>query len=892
MHSLHHQLHTVEELGLGYLDLVHETLPQILHDNAVATGEEAEHTLDKVLFVSIELDPILHVFGKIKLLGSPEHRHMILVHLPQICVLNGEDDEAIRVLLEEGLFGLPLATLRDGHVTNLCGVNRIRDLFGCLGSGGGGRHQVLLAAIFGSHRCPRPRERSAPVKLAVLHRTHYKGEPGRPPATPPSRMTVPLNDEQTAALKAVQRGRNLFLTGAGGTGKSHTIRAICEWGRKAGIRIAVTALTGCAALLLGQGAKTLHSWAGIGLAREAPHELAEAVKRNRRAARRWIDTNLLIIDEISMMTPELLEKLDLVARRIRKRPDLPFGGLQVVFAGDFCQLPPVQRGVSGEEMRFVFECDAWSTIVQETVELVQILRQRDPVFQEILTEARMGRLSPESIAHLEERMNLPWQENEIRPTLLFTRNAEVDAINRKNLDALEGDRRRFDVQTVVMDKAPTGANRLASPDDPDVAIALEKLDTDAPYDPHLTLVEGAQVMLIVNLDQERGLVNGSRGVVTGFTPGGLPMVRFLAAGAGGGSVIVDRQNWWLGDYEGIGRSQIPLRVAYAITIHKSQGATLDSALVDIGSNTFEYGQAYVALSRVQTLFGLYVWKMDPRKIRAHPSVVAFYERLAEKRAESTGPTDPATTAPVADDGDPAPVTAMAADLWVTAGLSAPWADIVNPWLASPAGQRLAELLKARIQAGATIAPAPADVFAALRACPDPAAVRVVILGQDPYPTAGHAHGLAFSVSPSVTKLPPSLKNIYKELASDLSVAEPASGHLQTWADQGVLLLNDVLTVTHGAPLSHAGAGWEALTELLLAAVLHAAPHAVILAWGRQAQKKLETPAIRPVLTRHTVLTAPHPSPLSAHTGFFGSRPFSRTNAALAAHGQAEIQWVQ
>lgn len=707
--------------------------------------------------------------------------------------------------------------------------------------------------------------------------------------SPPLRMTTTLNDEQRAALRAVQNGHNLFLTGAGGTGKSHTIRAIVGWARDAGVRCAVTALTGCAALLLGQGAKTLHSWAGIGLARESPADLAEAVKRNRRAARRWIDTQLLIIDEISMMTPELLEKLDLVARRIRKRPEKPFGGLQVVFAGDFCQLPPVTKAARPEDIKFVFECDAWRSIVQETVELVQILRQRDPVFQQLLNEARMGALSTESIARLEERMNLPWQDNDIRPTLLFTRNAEVDAINRKNLDALEGERRRFEVQTVVMDKAPTtGAMRLASPDDPDVAIALEKLDTDAPYDPGLTLVEGAQVMLIVNLDQDRGLVNGSRGVITGFTPGGLPMVRFLATG---GSVIVDRQNWWLNDYEGIGRSQIPLRVAYAITIHKSQGATLDSALVDIGSSTFEYGQAYVALSRVQTMFGLYVWKLDPRKIRAHPSVVAFYERLAESRTAAAPPSDPALPSAVVDeDGDPVPATATAADLWSTEGLPAPWAAIVEPWLQSPAGRRLEELLRTRVAAGTSIAPAPANVFAALRATPDPAGVRVIILGQDPYPTPGHAHGLAFSVSSSIAKLPPSLKNIYKELAADLSVTEPTTGHLQFWADQGILLLNDVLTVTHGAPLSHAGAGWEALTEQLLAATLRAAPHCVILVWGRQAQKKLEAAAIRPLLNRHTVLTAPHPSPLSAHTGFFGSRPFSKANAALAAHGQAPIVW--
>jgi ATP-dependent DNA helicase PIF1 len=682
---------------------------------------------------------------------------------------------------------------------------------------------------------------------------------------------VSLNAEQTAALKAVQRGRNIFLTGAGGTGKSHTIRAITTWAADRGLRVAITAMTGCAALLLGLGAKTLHSWAGIGLAREAPQALAEAVQRNKRATRRWMDTQLLIIDEVSMMTPDLLEKLDAVARRVRRRPAQPFGGIQLVLAGDFCQLPPVVRGPSGESVPlFAFESPLWAELIQETHELIQIRRQRDPVFQQILTEARMGRLSDASVAVLEERKDLPWQDNDIRPTLLFTRNADVDRINRQNLDALEGEQRMFRPETVLSDKPQ---QKFASTSDPEVQTALERLDTDAPYDPNLELRIGAQVMLIVNLDQERGLVNGSRGVVQAYTPGGLPIVKFLSTRE---PVIVERANWWLPDHPSIGRSQIPLRVAYAMTIHKSQGATLDSALVDIGSSTFEFGQAYVALSRVRTLFGLYVWKMDHRKIRAHPAVVAFYEGLAATRT-------PAAEEPEEPSADP-----VAASPWSLDGLSPAWLDIIQPFLASAAGQRLAEQLTARA-ATTSVAPAAEDIFAAFRACPDPAAVRVVILGQDPYPTAGHAHGLAFSVRPSVAKLPPSLANIYKELQADIGTAPP-TGCLSGWAAQGVLLLNDILTVGIGAPLSHAGIGWEELTTALLAATLRVAPHAVILAWGRNAQKKLDAPAVRPHIGRHTILMAPHPSPLAAHTGFFGSRPFSQANAVLRAHGQAEIRW--
>jgi uracil-DNA glycosylase len=155
-----------------------------------------------------------------------------------------------------------------------------------------------------------------------------------------------------------------------------------------------------------------------------------------------------------------------------------------------------------------------------------------------------------------------------------------------------------------------------------------------------------------------------------------------------------------------------------------------------------------------------------------------------------------------------------------------------------------------------------------------------------------AHGLAFSVRPAVTKLPPSLQNIYKELMSDLGIASPpASGCLSSWAEQGVLLLNDVLTVAIGSPQSHAGIGWEHLTAQLLTRVLETAPHVVVIAWGRPAQKKLLLPAVAAGLSRHTVLSAPHPSPLSAHTGFFGSQPFSKTNAALVAHGLSAIKWV-
>ena len=192
------------------------------------------------------------------------------------------------------------------------------------------------------------------------------------------------------------------------------------------------------------------------------------------------------------------------------------------------------------------------------------------------------------------------------------------------MEALTGERRRFIAQTVQMDRG--GPRIFTGTGAPDIQAALAKLDTDAPYDPSLELCVGAQVMLLTNMDQERGLVNGSRGVLTGYSGGGLPLVRFIGFTD---PVVVDRANWWLADPDHVGRSQIPLKIAYALTIHKSQGATLDSALIDIGSSTFEYGQAYVALSRVRSLEGLYVWALDPKRIVCHPVVRRFYESLSE-----------------------------------------------------------------------------------------------------------------------------------------------------------------------------------------------------------------------------------------------------------------------
>jgi uracil-DNA glycosylase len=218
----------------------------------------------------------------------------------------------------------------------------------------------------------------------------------------------------------------------------------------------------------------------------------------------------------------------------------------------------------------------------------------------------------------------------------------------------------------------------------------------------------------------------------------------------------------------------------------------------------------------------------------------------------------------------------------------PLVDIVDPgWAAAladvePAVHAMGEFLRAEIAAGRGYLPAGPDV---LRAFTRPFAdVRVLIVGQDPYPTPGHAMGLSFSVQPHVTPVPRSLANIYTELVADLGVERPSNGDLSAWADAGVLLLNRCLTVRPGTPASHRGKGWEQVTDAAIAALVARGTPLVAILWGRDAQ------SLQPALGDTPIIASAHPSPLSAHGGFFGSRPFSRANELLVRQGAAPVDW--
>lgn len=217
-----------------------------------------------------------------------------------------------------------------------------------------------------------------------------------------------------------------------------------------------------------------------------------------------------------------------------------------------------------------------------------------------------------------------------------------------------------------------------------------------------------------------------------------------------------------------------------------------------------------------------------------------------------------------------------------------WRGVLEPVLASPEARRLGGWLKAEEAAGKQVFPPRGTRLAALALTPLDE-VRCVILGQDPYHGAGQAHGLAFSVQNGV-KVPPSLVNIFKELEADLGLPRAATGDLTPWARQGVLLLNNTLTVEAGQAGSHAGRGWDAVTDACVAAVAASERPTVFILWGSHARKKASrVPALKRG-SHHLVLTAAHPSPLSAHNGFFGSRPFSQANAFLERHGRGHIDW--
>jgi ATP-dependent DNA helicase PIF1 len=420
--------------------------------------------------------------------------------------------------------------------------------------------------------------------------------------------------------------KNIFLTGPAGSGKTFLIKTFVEYCNKINRKVAVTAMTGSAAYLI--KGRTLHSWAGIKLGKESPEKLVENIFKNFRSRVNWKYVDTLIIDEVSMLTQTLFEKLDYIARKIRGN-DNPFGGIQIIVSGDFCQLPPIEEIDLENNKDYCFKSPLWNYIFSHNVCLNCIYRQDDKTFQKILNKIRIGKVDDKINKILFKCTKKKIDKYAaIQPTKLFPYKKDVELINKKHLLKLKNNIITHDIKTEIIELS-NNWNKT------DINYQTNLMNNNNPYVNKLEICIGAQVMLNINLKQELGLINGSRGVIVGIQENTYyPEVEFM-----NGLRMIIEPYIWENEVENKGIikiTQIPLVLSWCMSIHKSQGLSLDCVKIDIGKKIFEYGQAYVALSRVRSLClepeegkneGLYISAYSPDKIKCHKDVLNFYNRF-------------------------------------------------------------------------------------------------------------------------------------------------------------------------------------------------------------------------------------------------------------------------
>lgn len=435
-----------------------------------------------------------------------------------------------------------------------------------------------------------------------------------------------MDPYQEQCFLKMKSGKNVFITGSGGTGKSFLIRTFKnEYPNKK--HLAITSTTGISALEI-EGT-TLHSYLGIGLGVDNAETLFNKIKKNKFIRQKWTNLKTLVIDEVSMLNPVLLETLEELARLLRSN-DKIFGGIQLILCGDFCQLPCVSKSSSVDSL-FCFESKVWSKLNLNIFYLKKSYRQSDTDLFNILNECRLGSLSEESIKILKSRditesslnslgdaIN---KESPIQPTKLFAINKLVDNINNDELSLLIKNTKESYTFPIIVS--------LASP-------SLE--DKCSKYIQNMNVIEqnicvNTQIMITANIDLDGGVVNGSRGKIVGFIKDydskdpnqKIPIVKLKS----GKTIIVNYHSQDVKDENDkllFTIKYMPIRLAYAISIHKAQGLTLDCAQIDF-SNIFEFGQAYVALSRIKSIDSLFLINFKPEKIKCHPKAKEFYENL-------------------------------------------------------------------------------------------------------------------------------------------------------------------------------------------------------------------------------------------------------------------------
>lgn len=409
-----------------------------------------------------------------------------------------------------------------------------------------------------------------------------------------------MNQQQ--ALDLLKLGENVFLTGAAGTGKTWLLNRYIHHLRSHGVAVAVTASTGIAATHL--NGKTIHSWSGMGVRDNLTEADLDALARNRRVKQNYEKTKVLVIDEVSMLHPHQLDMVDRIARHVLDGTR-PFGGLQVILCGDFFQLPPVTRGRTGELTRFAYEADAWHTAGFRICYLEEQHRQKDDALLTILNDIRNGCAGEQTKVPLRTRYKRE-PEGNVRATRLYAHNVNVDRINNEELENLDGRKRSFRMESRGFAQLVDGLKKNC--------LAPETLE----------LKIGAEVMFIRNAS-DGSYVNGTRGVVEGFEEdSGWPVVKTFD----NERIVAAPEEWQYEDNGDVRASitQVPLRLAWAITIHKSQGMTLDAAEIDLGK-AFEPGMGYVALSRVRSLSGLKLMNLNDIALQVHPEILSHDNAL-------------------------------------------------------------------------------------------------------------------------------------------------------------------------------------------------------------------------------------------------------------------------
>jgi len=452
-----------------------------------------------------------------------------------------------------------------------------------------------------------------------------------------------LSTEQQYAFEKFKQGENLFITGPGGTGKTRLIQTFVQYMVDRNINFQVCALTGCAALLLPNcKARTLHSWAGIGLANGPKPKIISSILRNRRKTANWKKVNVLIIDEVSMMSLKIFELVEQIPKSILHN-NKPFGGIQVVFTGDFFQLPPVGNIDEPDTTQFCFESERWTSVfsVQNHIQLKRIFRQTNPEYTELLNEIRWGEISPKYAELLSSYVNRP-KEELIAPVKLFATRAKADFVNQAQYNKLQGEEMVYKMESTasLSTYVNTGESIESSILDESSQLCEEEVGFEIDYLKKntnradiLKLKVGALVMCLFNIDIDSGICNGTQGKVIEFKENTLGIKVPVVLFSNGIKHQMNSQVIQSDKYPNIGISQIPLCLSWAITIHKIQGATLPTAEMDLGNTIFEYGQTYVALSRIQSLSGLYLSAFQSSKIKANPKIKEFYRNLPEIEIE-------------------------------------------------------------------------------------------------------------------------------------------------------------------------------------------------------------------------------------------------------------------